>query len=88
MNSNNSSSLFQAAGIIALIFGIISAILLVGIPVIIGGTKFLKYAKYSNEECQREIGSILGWSIVLLIFSIIPGVLAIVGYATLPKTTN
>ena len=89
---NRSSGLFQLTGILTLIVGIITAIgygwlvfpLIYVIPIIIAGSKFLKYANMTDEQFQKKRNSAVGWSIFLIIFCLFTGVLAIIGVCQIP----
>ena len=77
-------SLLKVGGIIGIILGALSCITIVGllwgIPMIIGGVKFTKYADMNEEELHNYETSILGWSIFFLIFSVVVGVLGLLYY--------
>lgn len=88
--NNNSAILFKIAGILAIISGAITCLasiatffisLAIGIPLIIVGKLFLKYATMDDEELILNKSAILGWSIFLLFFCSIAGILALVGYS-------
>ena len=75
----------KIAGIIATIIGVFYCItiigLIIGIPLVIGGLKFMSYADSDDNYIYSERNSILGWSIFFLIFGfIISGVLGLLFY--------
>lgn len=80
----NDKILLKAAGIIGIIFGILSCLtiigLLWGIPMIIGGYKFNEYSNMNDNEIINYKNSIFGWSIFFIIFSLIPGILGLIYY--------
>ncbi len=77
-------ALLKAAGIIAIVFGIICCLtiigLLWGIPLIIGGYKFNEYSMLEDEEVLNHKSGILGWSIFFIFFSFISGILGLIYY--------
>lgn len=81
--------LLKAAGIVAIIVGIFSCItiigLLWGIPLIIGGNKFLKFAVMDDEELLLYRDSILGWSIFFFFFTVVAGIIGLIYYIGMVK---
>ena len=82
--------ILKVAGIFALIVGIICCLtvigIIIGIPLIIGGVKFMNYSNMTDEKLNSEKSSILGWSIFLLVFTFISGVLGLIYYFSLTET--
>ncbi|MEG0026135.1 MAG: hypothetical protein RR847_02500 [Bacilli bacterium] len=82
--------LLKIAGIIALIIGIICCItiigIIIGIPIIIGATRFLNYAQLDDVAILKYKNSILIWSIIFIFVVTIAGVLGIVFYAQMGET--
>ena len=77
-------ALLKAAGIIAVVIGIICSLTIVGllwgIPLIIGGYKFNEYAGLDDSEIVNHKSSILGWSIFFIFFSFISAILGLIYY--------
>lgn len=82
-------NLFKIAGIIAMIIGILYCVTIigaiVGVFLIAGGSAMMGYSKLSNEELEEKKCSILGWSIFFLFFTVIGGVLGLIGYVTIGR---
>lgn len=82
-------TVFKASGIIALIIGIFWCITLFGIiwgvPLIVGGSLFISYSNLSDEEIKEKKGAILTWSIIFILFALLPGILGLIGYCNLDK---
>lgn len=82
--------ILKIAGIFALVAGILSCLtiigIIVGIPLIIGGTKFMNYSNMTVEKLNSEKSNILGWSIFFLIFTFVSGVLGLIYYFSLTET--
>ncbi len=82
-------TIYKVTGYLALVIGIFYCItiigIIVGIPLIIGASIFLDYAKMSDEDLVKHKNSILGWSIVFLLLAFIPGILGIIGYFDINK---
>jgi uncharacterized membrane protein HdeD (DUF308 family) len=80
-------SLLKISGIIAVVLGIFYSITIVmaivGIPLIIGGSRMMGYANLSDSELRDKKDSILGWSIFFFFFTVIGGVLGLVFYLTM-----
>lgn len=80
-------TLFKVTGYIALIMGIFYSItiigLIIGIPLIIGGNKFIAYSEYANNDLIENKSNILFWSIFFMFFTLIGGILGIFGYLQL-----
>ena len=77
-------NLLNAAGIVAIVVGIIACLTMigaiVGIPVIIGGVKIKELSTLSEEEIINRKETLLIWSIVLLLLCTISGVLSLLYY--------
>jgi len=82
--------ILKIAGIFALIMGVIYSItiigLIVGVPLIIGGIKFMNYSNMTDAKLTSEKSNLLGWSIFLLIFTFISGLLGLIYYFSLTET--
>ncbi len=77
-------SLLKISGIIAIVFGILACLTLVGaivgVPLIIGGAKMKEYAYYTDEQIIANKDKILIWTIVFLFFCQISGILLLIFY--------
>lgn len=77
-------SLLKISGIIAIVFGILACLTLVGaivgVPLIIGGAKMKEYADYTEEQIVANKDKILIWTIVFLFFCQISGILLLIFY--------
>ena len=77
-------SLLKISGIIAIVFGILACLTLVGaivgVPLIIGGAKMKEYADYTDEQIMANKDKILIWTIVFLFFCQISGILLLIFY--------
>ena len=77
-------NLLNAAGIVAIVIGIIASLTIfgaiVGVPVIIGGVKLRELSTLSEEEIINRKDTLLIWSIVLLLLCTISGILALIYY--------
>lgn len=77
-------SLLKVSGIIAIVFGILACLTLVGaivgVPLIIGGAKMKEYAGYTDEQIIANKDKILIWTIVFLFFCQISGILLLIFY--------
>ena len=77
-------SLLKISGIIAIVFGILACLTLVGaivgVPLIIGGAKMKEYACYTDEQIIANKDKILIWTIVFLFFCQISGILLLIFY--------
>ncbi len=77
-------SLLKISGIIAIVFGILACLTLVGaivgVPLIIGGAKMKEYADYTDEQIVANKDKILIWTIVFLLFCQISGILLLIFY--------
>jgi len=77
-------ALLKAAGIIAIVLGIISCLtiigLLWGIPMIIGGYKLNEYSNMDDSDILNHKASILAWSIFFVFFSFVSGILGLIYY--------
>ena len=78
----NDKTLLNAAGIIALVVGIICCLTLVGaivgIPLIIGGNKFRQLSRMDDDYIKSNKDTILVWSIVFILLCTVSGVLGII----------
>jgi len=76
--------LLRISGIIALVLGITYCItiigVIVGVPLIVGGSKMMGYSNLSDSEILDRKNSILGWSIFFLFVTVIGGVLGLIYY--------
>ena len=77
-------SLLKISGIIAIVFGVLGCLTLVGaivgVPLIIGGAKIKEYADYTDEQIIANKDKILIWTIVFLFFCQISGILLLIFY--------
>lgn len=77
-------SLLKISGIIAIVFGILACLTLVGaivgVPLIIGGAKMKEYADYTDEQIIANKDKILIWTIAFLFFCQISGILLLIFY--------
>ena len=77
-------SLLKISGIIAIVFGVLACLTLVGaivgVPLIIGGAKMKEYADYTDEQIIVNKDKILIWTIVFLFFCQISGILLLIFY--------
>lgn len=77
-------SLLKISGIIAIVFGILACLTLVGaivgVPLIIGGAKMKEYVDYTDEQIVANKDKILIWTIVFLFFCQISGILLLIFY--------
>lgn len=77
-------SLLKISGIIAIVFGILACLTLVGaivgVPLIIGGAKMKEYADYTDDQIIANKDKILIWTIVFLFFCQISGILLLIFY--------
>jgi phosphate/sulfate permease len=77
-------TLLRVSGIISIIIGILCCLTIigaiVGVPLIIGGSKFNDYSKMNDEEIEANKDSILIWTIVFLFINQISGVISLVAY--------
>ncbi len=77
-------SLLKISGIIAIVFGVLACLTLVGaivgVPLIIGGAKVKEYADYTDEQIIANKDKILIWTIVFLFFCQISGILLLIFY--------
>lgn len=92
---NKGSTLFKVAGILAIVFGAICCLgflaifpLFVGVPLIIGGCQYLKYAELTDEEIKQSETAILVWTIVFFLTGILLGVLSLIGYLNITNNGN
>lgn len=82
-------SLLKVGGLIAIVIGALYCLtivgIIVGIPLIMGGIKFRDLSNYSDEEIVKQKETLLIWSIVFLVLSLIPGVLGLIFYVGLDQ---
>ena len=77
-------TLLKVSGIVAMVCGglwclsIIGAI--IGIPLLIGGSRMIDFSKMSDSELEKYKTHLLVWSIIFLIFATIAGILSIIYY--------
>lgn len=85
-------SLLNVAGIISLIFGILSCFTIIGalagIPMIIGGNKFRRFSQMTDVDIYKEKDSLLVWSIVLCFLCTLSGALGLVYYFGMDNSFN
>lgn len=74
---NKNSTFYLVSGIIGMIYGILTCIFLIGIPFIIGASKYLAWAKMSDEEMAPNKDAVTIWGIVFAIFMFPLGLLAL-----------
>jgi len=76
--------LLKISGIIATIMGIILCFTIIGaiigVFLIIGGSKMIGYSNLSDKELTYHKNSILGWSIFFLFFTFVGGILGLIYY--------
>ena len=84
---NKGSTFFKVSGVLAIISGAIYCLgfvvifpLIIGVPLIIGGVQFSKYAEFTDEQIKENSGAIITWIVVFFFGGILTGVLALVGY--------
>jgi hypothetical protein len=85
MDNNKASAAFQIIGILAIIAGVLTLIVLIGIPLLIGGIKYAnKYAKMTDYELQEPAvkSSVLRWTVLICIFAFPAGLLSLLPYFT------
>ena len=79
--------LLKISGIIAIVFGVLYCLTIVGaiigIPLIIGGIKVKDYAEMSDEELIKNKETLLIWSIVFCFICTIAGILSLLYYLNL-----
>jgi len=82
--------ILKIAGIFALVVGVLCSLtiigLIIGIPLIIGGIKFMNYSNMTDVKLTSEKSSLLGWSIFFLIFTFVSGLLGLIYYFSLTET--
>lgn len=80
-----SKTLLRVSGIITLVIGIIYsltiALLIIGIPTIVGAVKLLNCAEMETSELNQNKNTILIWGIVLLFLCFVAGVLVLIAYS-------
>lgn len=91
---NNGSTLFKITGILAIIFGSLCCLgflaifpLLIGIPLIIGGIQYLKYADYTNEQIAASSSPIIVWTVVFFMAGVLLGILSLLAYLSVTNST-
>lgn len=77
----------KIAGVLSIVIGILCCItifgVIVGIPLIIGGSKINKISLLEDYQINEQRDSILIWGIVFIFLNFISGVLCIVYYISL-----
>lgn len=77
-------ALLKAAGIVALVFGIIECLTIfgaiVGIPTIIGGNKLRSLSEMSENQIKNQKDTLLTWGIVMIFICTVSGVLSLIYY--------
>ena len=85
-------TLLNVAGILSIVFGIIACItiigVIVGVPMIIGGSKFREISKLEDAQIFAKKDTILVWSIVFLFLNVISGVLGLIFYISLENSIS
>lgn len=80
-------SILNIAGILALVFGIICCITIVGaivgVPLIIGGIKLREFSNMYDEDIKKQKETLLIWTIVMLFLCTISGVLCLIYYLSM-----
>ena len=77
-------TLLKVSGIVAMVCGglycltIIGA--LIGIPLLIGGSRMIDFSKMSDSELEKYKTHLLVWSIIFIIFALPAGILSIIYY--------
>lgn len=89
---NKNYAFLLVSGILGMITGIVACITIlgaiIGIPLIIGASKFLAWAKLSDEELYAEKDQLMVWAIVFAILMFPVGALALVPPLTMDNTTT
>lgn len=79
---NKNYIFLKISGVLGVVFGIIYCItivgIIVGVPLIIGATKFFSLAKQTDEELQNQKDTVLVWGIVFTIIIFPLGALALI----------
>lgn len=77
-------TLLYVAGVVSIIVGILCCLtivgIIIGVPIIIGGNKFINYSKMNDEEIEANKDNILIWTIVFLFINQLAGVIALIAY--------
>jgi len=85
-------NLLQITGFTAVIIGFLWCFtiigIFIGIPLILGGCRFIDYSKLSDNLIIKDKHIILNWSIFFLIFAMIPGILGLIFYAEMNSILN
>lgn len=83
-NYKQARSLARIGAIIGIVLGVLYSItiigLIIGIPMIIGGTLTISKLNDSDEELYNSSGFFLGWGIFFIIFTLISGILYLMAY--------
>jgi len=76
--------LLKVAGILAMICGGIYCLtiigIIIGIPLLIGGSRMIDFSKMEDTELEKYKTHLLVWGIVFLIFATLAGLLVIIYY--------
>lgn len=84
---NRNSTMFNIVAVISIVLGIICCLTIfgavAGVPLIIGGTKYNKFGKLTDEACLAQKDSITVWAVVIAIFSFPIGLLALIPFFNL-----
>ncbi len=82
-------SLLKVSGIISIVVGILYCItivgIIVGIPLIIGGSKLKEISELSDEEVIARKDTIMIWTIVFFIFNQISAIISLVFYINMDE---
>ena len=81
MNSNTSRILLKMSGSASIVYGILWSItiigLIVGIPLIIGGNKFIEASKKSDTDLGSAKNDLVLWSILMVFFAFPVGIISL-----------
>jgi len=76
--------LLKVAGIFAMICGGIYCLtiigIIIGIPLLIGGSRMIDFSKMEDQKLENYKTQLLVWGIIFLIFTTISGVLVLIYY--------
>jgi hypothetical protein len=75
---NKNYIFLQASAIVGLIVGILTAICLVGIPLIIGAVKYFAWAKMTDEELAQVKDNLMLWGIIYTVLMFPIGAISLV----------
>lgn len=75
---NKNSTIFNVFGVIGMVIGVLTVIILIGIPIIICASKHLAWAKMSDDEVAKDRDTILIWGIIMSVLIFPIGLLALI----------